>query len=184
MNLIKISLHDAKPSRYPEPSTVFTWNERHSSNEQVMRKMTVSMERTEPIVPGWRQELEILTPTTTFGTFPEMPSLKAGEVIQWWTPPPHPEQLSFHFYIGDAESRLDSISDHVGDVCQMQLSSGRKLWIVAQSTPMTELVAEDIGKHVASLPAGPKLIHPFTLRKLPNRAPILLDLAATYHPAS
>lgn len=96
MNLIKISLHDAKPPRYPVPSTVFTWNERDSSNAQVTRKMTVIMERTEPIVPGWRHELEILTPTTTFGTFPETPRLKAGEVIQWWTPPPNPEQLSFH----------------------------------------------------------------------------------------
>lgn len=180
MKAVKISLHDAKPPRYPEPSTVFTWDEPDPDNNRLVRKMTLTMTRTTPVATGWRHELEIMTPTTTFGTFAETPRLRRGEIIQWWTPPPLPEQLSFHLYIGDADSPVATMNSHIGDVCQMQLSHGRRLWIVAQSTPMAESVGQEIQRHVANLPADPNLIHPFTLLKDGEGVPVLLDLAVTY----
>ncbi|OMC56252.1 hypothetical protein A5747_09410 [Mycobacterium sp. IS-836] len=182
MHAVKISLHDAKPPKYPEPATVFAWDERGPDGDQLTRKMSLCLGRTVPVIPGWRHELEILTPTTTFGSFSETPPLGPGEVIQWWTPPPYPEQLSFHLYVGDANSLIPTVGNHIGDVCQMQLSSGRRLWIVAQSTPMADSVAQAIQQHVASLPTDPKFMHPFTLYKEGSGAPVLLDLAATYRP--
>lgn len=181
MRGVKISLHDAKPPRYPEPATVFTWDEWDADNNRT-RKMSISMGRTAPVADGWRLELDILTPTTTFGTFAEGPPLKTGEVIQWWAPPPPPEQLSFHLYVGDADSPRATMTNHIGDVCQMALSHGRRLWIVAQSTPMADAVRQEIEQHVASLPVDPKLLHPFTLRKEGDGVPVLLDLAANYRP--
>jgi hypothetical protein len=126
MRALKISLHDAKPPRYSEPATVFTWDERDPANKLVTRKMSLAMERTPLVAHGWRHELEILTPTITFGTFTESPPLKAGEAIQWWTPPRSPEQLSFHLYIGDADSAIATFSDHIGGVCTMQPPMGAR----------------------------------------------------------
>jgi hypothetical protein len=90
MKDVKISLHDAKPPKHAEPATILAFDKRYADKKQMERKMIVPMARTAPVAPGWRRELEILTPTTTFGTFAETPPLKPGEVIQWWTPPPHP----------------------------------------------------------------------------------------------
>jgi hypothetical protein len=181
MNLVKMSLHDARPPRYPEPATVFTWHERDPDTNQQTRKMSLALGRTAPLIPGWRLELTIATPTTTFGTFAETPPLR-GEVIQWWTPPEHPWQLSFHLYIGDAGYPIPKLGNHVGDVCQMELANGRRLWIVAQCEPMDDVVAQAVQQHVASLPADPNLVHPFTLIKDGDRVPVLLDLAATVRP--
>lgn len=182
MHAIKISLHDSKPPRYPEPATVFTWDERDPENGQLARKMSLCMGRTEPVAPGWRHELEIMTPTTTFGTFAETPPLKPDETIQWWTPPPHPEQLSFHLYVGDPDAVIADFSNHIGLVCAMRLASGRRLVVLAQSTPMDDSVGQAIQQHAERLPSDKKLIHPFWLRKEPGGSPFLIDLAVTYRP--
>jgi hypothetical protein len=89
-----------------------------------------------PVGHGWRHEITVATPSTTFGTFPETPSLGASEEIQWWTPPPAPDQLSFHVYVGDAHHDVITLNSHVGEVVQMPLANGRGLWIVAQCEPM------------------------------------------------
>lgn len=182
MHALKISLHDAKPPKYPDPATVFTWDERDPENGRLTRKTTLFMGRTEPVAHGWRHELEIMTPTTTFGTFAETPPLKQGEVIQWWTPPPHPEQLSFHLYVGDRDAVVADFSNHIGLVCAMRLTSGRRVVVLAQSTPMDDSVREAIRQHAERIPSDPKLIHPFWLRKEPGGAPFLIDLAVTYRP--
>ena len=182
MNLVKISLHDAKPPRYPEPATVFTWDERDPDNNQRTRKMSLSLGRTAPLIPGWRHELSISTPTATFGTFAETPPLKPGEVIQWWTPPTPPEQLSFNLYVGDAGYPTPALDNHVGNVCQMELTNGRRLWIVAVCEPMDDSDVQAVQQHVAGLPPDPNLVHPFTLIKDGDQVPIPLDLAATVRP--
>ena len=136
-----------------------------------------------PVGHGWRHELTIATPSTTFGAFPETPPLGANEQIQWWTPPPSPDQLSFHGYIGDAHHDTITLDNHVGDVTQMALANGRALWIVAQCEPMPEEVGRSIENHVASLSACPNVVHPFTLvRNDEDSVPVLLDLASLFHP--
>jgi hypothetical protein len=178
MNLVKMSLHDAKPPRYPEPATVFSWDERDPDTNQQTRKLSLPLGRTSPVIPGWHHELTISTPTATFGTFAETPPLK-GEVIQWWTPPTPPEQLSFNLYVGDAGYPTPTLGNHVGNVCQMELASGRRLWIVAVCEPMDDADVQAIQQHIASLPTDPNLVHPFTLIKDGDQVPVLLDLAAT-----
>jgi hypothetical protein len=180
MKDVKISLHDAKPPRYPKPSTVLAFGGPYAVKNALENKLLACMQQTAPLARGWRHELTIATPTSTFGTFAETPHLKRGEVIQWWTPPERPWQLSFHLYVGDADSPIVTLDNHVGDVCQMQLTHGRRLWIVAQCEPMADSVDQAIRQHVASLPADPRLVHPFTLRKEGDGVPVLLDLAVTY----
>jgi hypothetical protein len=66
----------------------------------------------------------IATPSTTFGAFAESPPLKSNETIQWWKPPPAPEQLALHVYVGDPGYDIVTLSNHVGDVVQMALTNG------------------------------------------------------------
>jgi hypothetical protein len=183
MKAVKISLHDANPSRGQQPATILAFDKPFADANGIKPRRLVHMGQTAPVAPGWRHELTIATPSTTFGTFPETPPLKRGETIQWWTPPPHPEQLSFQLYVGDVVCAKLTLSNHIGDVCQMQLSHGRRLWIVAQCEPMPDAVGQAIEERVASLSKQPNVIHPFTLFKQGDGVPVLLDLAVIYRPA-
>jgi hypothetical protein len=77
-----------------------------------------------------------------------------------------------------------TITDSIGQVCQMSLTHGRHLWILAQSEPMADSGGQEIAHYVASLPTGPNLVHAFTLREEGDGVPVLLDLAVTYRPKS
>jgi hypothetical protein len=179
MNIVKIDLHDANADRGWEPATILRVNPKFAANIAIDSPY-LNLGRAAPVAHGWRHELTIATPTTTFGSFTETPRLKSGEEIAWWPAPPTPEHLSFHLYVGDPERADLTISNHIGDVCQMPFANGRCLWIVAQSEPMDDSVETAIREHVASLPTGPgRIVHPFTLRKMPGRVPVLLDLAIT-----
>jgi hypothetical protein len=178
MDIAKISLHDANPAEGWAPATVLAFTREIAQEKQLAGRQLVKLEQSAPLAPGWRHELTIATPTTSFGTVVETPPLKRNETIQWWTPPPHPEQLSFLLYVGDADCAPATLSDHIGDVCQMRLTHGRRLWIVAQSEPMPDSVGQAIEQHLASLPREPNVVHPFTLLKQGDRVPVLLDLAA------
>ncbi len=180
MNVVKISLHDANPAEGWAPATILAFTGEFAEYKQLVSRQLAKMKQTAPLAPGWRHELTIATPTTTFGTFAETPPLKQNETIQWWTPPPHPEQLSFHLYVGDADYASPTLSNHIGDVCQMQLTHGRRLWIIVQSEPMPDSVGQAIEQRLASLSREPNAVHPFTLLKHGDQVPVLLDLAAAW----
>jgi hypothetical protein len=180
MDAIKISLHDGDPATGQPPMTIVAFTKEYAAAKGLNNRLIAKMARTEPVAPGWHHELTIATPTITFGAFEEIPPLGPNETMQWWTPPPYPEQLTFQLYVGDAGSVLATLSNHIGDVCQMQLGHGRRLWIVAQSEPMHDSAKRWIEEHVAGLSTGPNVVHPFTLRKDGDRTPVLLDLAVTW----
>jgi hypothetical protein len=182
MNAVKISLHDADASGRP-PGTLLAFTAQFAKARLLTQRRLATMGQTTPVTRGWRHELTIATPTTTFGTFPETPPLKEKETIQWWTPPAPPYQLSFLVYVGDADHDVITLSNHIGDVVQMPLTNGRRLWIVAQCEPMSDEVGLAIEEHTASLPTDPNLVHPFTMsRSGENGIPVLLDLASLYRP--
>lgn len=178
MNIAKISLHDANPEEGWEPATILRINPKFLANN-VVDFTYLNMGQSDLVAPGWRHELTIATPTTTFGSFAETPRLKSGEEIAWWPAPAAPYHLAFHLYIGAPDRADIMLTDHIGDVCQMALSNGRCLWIVAQSEVMDASVEAKIQQHIADLPSGPGMMHPFTLRKNPGKVPVLLDLAVT-----
>jgi hypothetical protein len=177
MNVVKVSLHDANPAEGWAPATNLAFTTEFAKDKQLVSRLLAKMKQTAPLAPGWRHELTIATPTTTFGTFTETPPLRQGEVIQWWTPPPSPEQLCFHLYVGDANYPPPRLGNHVGDVCQMQLTHGRRLWIVAVTEAMPDSVGQSIQQHLANLSQQPNAVHPFTLLKHDDRVPVVLDLA-------
>jgi hypothetical protein len=178
MHAVKLSLHDADASGRP-PVTLLAFTGQFAEAHGLTQRRLAMLGQRTPVGHGWRQELTIATPSTTFGAFPETPPLRANEEIQWWTPPPAPDQLSFHVYVGDADHDVITLNNHVGDVVQMPLANGRGLWIVAQCEAMSEEVGEAIESHVASFSTDPNVVYPFTLiRNGEDSVPVLLDLAS------
>jgi hypothetical protein len=184
MHAVKLSLHDADAAGRP-PVTRLAFTGEFARARGLVERQLAAIGQRKLVAHGWRHELTIATPSTTFGAFVESPPLGTNEQIQWWTPPPVPHQLAFHVYVGDAHHDVITISDHVGEVVQMPLSNGRGLWIVAQSEPMSETVEQAIENHVASLSADPNSLQPFTfILNDEDSVPILLDLASLVHPSN
>ncbi|MEZ0363412.1 hypothetical protein ACAG26_06865 [Mycobacterium sp. pUA109] len=179
MGSVKISLHDADPVRGLPATTRLAFTQEYAKDKKLAKRLIEHWEPMPTVALGWRHELTIATPTTTFGAFDEKP---CGDTIQWWAPPPHPEQLAFHVYVGDPEHAQLTLSNHIGDVCQMPLRHGRCLWIVAQSEPMHDSVRRAIEEHLAGLPTDPTVVYPFTLFKHGDHVPVILDLAGIWRP--
>lgn len=182
MHAVKLSLHDTDASGRP-PVALLAYTGEFAQAQGLTQRRLATMGQRMSVGYGWRHELTVATPSTTFGIFPETPPLGANEQIQWWTPPPEPDQLSFHVYVSDAQHDVITLNNHVGEVVQMPLANGRGLWIIAQCEPMSAEVGQAIENHVASLSTDPNLVHPFTLiRKDADSVPVLLDLASVSHP--
>ncbi len=182
MKAVKVSLHDADRERGCPPATIFAFTKEFTVANGLAERWSLNLGQTTEVAPGWRHELTVATPTTTFGVFNEAPPLRRAESIQWWVAPPHPWQLCFHFYVGEPGCCAVTLDFHVGEVCRMPLANGRCLWVVAQCEPMADTVGEAIRERVARLPPEPNHVYPFTLLKNDGGVPVLLDLAVASRP--
>lgn len=179
---VKVSLHDADEGGRL-PVTILAFTQEYSQAHTLGQRRLDLIPQRAPVARGWRHELTIATPTTTFGTLTETPPRNRSEPIQWWTPPTDDYQLAFHVYVGAADHDSLTIAGHIGDVTQMPLSNGRCLWIVAQCEPMSNEVGTAIEEHVAGLPTDSNQVFPFTMfRDGEHGVPVLLDLACLYRP--
>lgn len=176
---IKLSIHQADGQGRDAASRLafraeFSKREGFDDKREIFR-----MPEAPEFAPGWRQAAVILTPSITFGQFPEK-RLKKGETIQWFPAPPSPEHLKFYVVIGDAGGSTLTLTDHVGEVGHMKLRNGRFVGVVADSRPAVEqdleLIRDDF-ERANNTPAA----YPFTWQ-IAGGFTFFLDLAIMLTP--
>lgn len=170
MKDMKLSLH---PRRWRMALTTQA-AARHlpEGSDRVLARWDVPADRW----PGWRLAAAILTPAITFtAPFNERRPSDGGPIL-WFPAPTPPEHLRFYVLLGEPDAGL-AINNVIGDVGRMTLSSGLRVWIVADAFTVTaehQRHIEDIRRAMALHPDAACGWAWGEVEGIPN----LLDLAA------